>query len=120
MEFWRDKETGKIITTERTRPNRISVRLTDEERVLLQKLVFESGMTQQEYMRKAILDKEIVNYDGIRGLTLELKRVGNNLNQIAKALNSGGRHDYDVPLNNCLKGLEEIWQLLRQYLQKQE
>lgn len=117
MEKWKSKD-GKTITTERTRPNRITIRLTDMELAVLQKTVYESGMPQQEYLRKAILDKEIVNYDGIKEIIPELKRVGNNLNQIAKALNSGGTYHSGITENQ--KELAEIWQLLRQSLQRQE
>ena len=34
--------------------------------------------------------KQIVNTDGIKELIPELKRIGNNLNQIAKRCNEGG------------------------------
>ena len=37
-----------------------------------------------------MLEKQIVNTDGIKELIPELKRIGNNLNQIAKRCNEGG------------------------------
>ena len=37
-----------------------------------------------------VLEKQIVNTDGIKELLPELKRIGNNLNQIAKRCNEGG------------------------------
>ena len=117
MESWEKKETGKTIVTARTRPKRVTVRLTMDEYFALENLVKASGMSQQEYLRNAILENEIVNYDGIKEIIPELKRVGNNLNQIAKALNSGGR--YHTGIVESQKELAEVWQLLRQYLQKQ-
>ena len=116
MESWKNKD-GKIITTERTRQKRVTVRLTMDEYFALESLANTAGLSQQEYIRKSIFEQEIVAVDGIKELVPELKRVGNNLNQIAKALNSGGYYHSGIMENQ--KELAEIWQLLRQYLQKQ-
>ena len=43
----------------------------------------------------------------------------NNLNQIAKKLNENGYVDYKQELPNTMKEVREVWQLLKQYLQKQ-
>ena len=37
----------------------------------------------REYILSCVLEKQIVNMDGIKELIPELKRIGNNLNQIA-------------------------------------
>ena len=42
-----------------------------------------------EYILSCVLEKQIVNTDGIKELLPELKRIGNNLNQIAKRCNEG-------------------------------
>ena len=52
--------------------------------------ISESGKNQQEYILSCVLEKQIVNTDGIKELIPELKRIGNNLNQIAKRCNEGG------------------------------
>ena len=61
----------------------------------------------------------IVNLDGLKEIYPELKRQGNNLNQIAKKLNENGYVDYKQELPNTMKEVREVWQLLKQYLQKQ-
>ena len=57
--------------------------------------------------------------DGLKEIYPELKRQGNNLNQIAKKLNENGYVDYKQELPNTMKEVREVWQLLKQYLQKQ-
>lgn len=112
-------EERELWEPERTRQFQAKVRLTEPELALLQTLASEAGMSQQEYMRRAILDAPIQNMDGLKELLPELKRIGNNLNQIAHALNGTGYYKYNLITENQ-KELKEIWQLLRQCLQGQE
>ena len=102
----------------KTRPKQLSFRVSEEEYQQLQEKISESGKNQQEYILSCVLEKQIVNTDGIKELIPELKRIGNNLNQIAKALNGSTYYSYSLITQNQ-KELEKIWQLLKQYLQKQ-
>ena len=74
----------------KTRPKQLSFRVSEEEYRQLQEKILESGKNQQEYILSCVLEKQIVNTDGIKELIPELKRIGNNLNQIAKRCNEGG------------------------------
>ena len=74
----------------KTRPKQLSFRVSEEEYQQLQEKISESGKNQQEYILSCVLEKQIVNTDGIKELIPELKRIGNNLNQIAKRCNEGG------------------------------
>ena len=102
----------------KTRPKQLSFRVSEEEYQQLQEKISESGKNQQEYILSCVLEKQIVNTDGIKELYPEIKRIGNNLNQIAKALNGSTYYSYSLITQNQ-KELEKIWQLLKQYLQKQ-
>jgi hypothetical protein len=73
----------------KTRPKQLSFRVSEEEYRQLQEKILESGKNQQEYILSCVLEKQIVNTDGIKELIPELKRIGNNLNQIAKRCNEG-------------------------------
>ena len=86
----------------RTRPKQIVIRVSEEELAQIKE-------TQSK----------IVNLDGLKEIYPELKRQGNNLNQIAKKLNENGYVDYRQELPNTMKEVREVWQLLKQYLQKQ-
>lgn len=102
----------------RSRPHQIVIRVNEKELAQIKDKVKKSGKSQQEYLIQALTKKKIINNDPIKELMPELKRMGNNLNQIAKALNSSGYYQYNLITQNQ-KELNEIWQLLRRYLQRQ-
>lgn len=101
----------------KSRPKQILFRVSDEEYRQLQGKIVESGKNQQEYILSSVLDRKIVNTDSIKELLPELKRIGNNLNQIAKRCNEGGMLPSAAEVQKHGKELNEVWRLLRQYLQ---
>lgn len=116
----------------RTRPKQIVIRVSEEELAQIKEKVEQSGTSQQEYILRSVLEQSITNTDGIKEIVPELKRVGNNLNQTARALNEidgvlkdSGFYNYRkisevlAEAKQNQEELEKIWQLLRQYLQKQ-
>jgi len=81
----------------------------------IQKKVEQSGVNQQQFLIKAAIEKRIINTDGIKSLMPELKRIGNNLNQIARKCNEDGFVDGNT-LHNVQtigKELNDVWRLLR-------
>ena len=103
----------------KSRPKQIMFRLSEEELQKLQKKIQQSGKSQQDYILSAVLEKRVTNTDGIKELMPELKRIGNNLNQVAKQLNGQGYSEYNIITQNQ-KELVSLWQQLRQYLQDVE
>ena len=103
----------------RKRNVQINIRISEAEAEQLRKKVEQSGKSQQQYIIEALTQSNIVNLDGLKEIYPELKRQGNNLNQIAKKLNENGYVDYKQELPNIMKEVREVWQLLKQYLQKQ-
>lgn len=102
----------------RTRTRQIVIRLTDEEFARIKKKVAASGMRQQEYLLRAILNQRIVSTDGLKELVPQLKRIGGNLNQLTRLANAGFPIDGEV-LQSIRLELNEQWRLLKQYTQKQ-
>lgn len=116
----------------KSRPKQVMFRMSEAEAEKFQRKVEQSGMSQQEYILKAVLEQSITNTDGIKEIVPELKRVGNNLNQTARALNEidgalkdRGFYNYRkisevlTEAKQNQEELKEIWQLLKQYLQGQ-
>lgn len=101
----------------RKRNVQIKFRASEEEAEKIQRKVEQSGKSQQEYILASVLNQSVTNTDGIKELIPELKRVGNNLNQVAKELNGRGYYQYDLITQNQ-KELMKLWQLLKQYLQE--
>ena len=95
----------------KTRPKQLSFRVSEEEYQQLQEKISESGKNQQEYILSCVLEKQIVNTDGIKELIPELKRIGNNLNQIARKAHALGTVDaarYDAEARRLEAALREI------------
>ncbi|MDV9420723.1 plasmid mobilization relaxosome protein MobC [Clostridioides difficile] len=116
----------------RTRPKQIVIRVSEEELEAIKKKVEQSGKSQQQYIIEALTQKQVVNLDGLKEIYPELKRQGNNLNQTARALNEidgalkdSGFYNYRkisevlTEAKQNQEELKDIWQLLKQYLQKQ-
>jgi len=102
----------------RKRKVQVKFRMSEEETEQLKKKIEKSGMSQQEYLLRCVLEKPIVNTDGLKEFMPELKKQGSNLNQLTKKINERGYIDYKQELPQLEKELKEIWQLLKQYLRK--
>jgi len=92
----------------RERSKQLNIRLTETEIELLQKKIKKSKLSQSEYIRKSILEKNIIVIDEIKGLMVELKRVGNNLNQVTRMINTGEVKD-SKELVQIKNNLEIVW-----------
>jgi hypothetical protein len=63
------------------------------------------------------LDKNILVVDGLKEILIELSREGNNLNQIAKALNQKEEFKEEQFLETKEK-LMELWSLIEKILKE--
>ena len=86
-------------------------RVTPEERSRIEHKALSSYRTLSRYLRDCTLGKDIVVVSGIDALVSELRRIGNNLNQLARAVNSGSCPSTSE-LGEIQKGVKEIWQSL--------
>ena len=104
----------------KNRPNQFIFRLSDPEKEWFLDRVARSGLSQQKYVLYSVLAKDIISIDRaeLQKISMELSRQGNNLNQVARALNSRGYVDYKNTLPKMEKELTETWQQLRRLIQK--
>ena len=105
----------------RTRKIVLRVPVTPEEQELIrQKMALLHTRNFSAYARKMLIDGYVVHIDttDIRAQTAELQKIGVNINQIARRLNSmGSLYTQDVA---DIKGaLAQIWQLQRYILSSQ-
>ena len=78
----------------RNRNQTLSIRLTQAEKSAICKKSMNAQLTLNEYILKSSLHTEIKVID-LRPLLVELKRIGNNLNQITRKINSGACNSYN-------------------------
>lgn len=88
----------------------ISTRVTPEQREIIEEKAYSSYRTPSMYLRDCALDKMIIVVKGVDEAANELRKIGNNLNQIAREVNSG--YLYEVNLTATREELKRIWQSL--------
>ena len=107
--------------TNRTRKIVLRVPVTPEERELIrQKMALLHTRNFSAYARKMLIDGYVVHIDttDIRAQTAELQKIGVNINQITRRLNSMGPL-YTQDVADIKGALAQIWQLQRYILSSQ-
>ena len=95
----------------------MNFRLSDSEYQQLQARIKNSGLNTQQFLLRAVLEKPIVNKDAFQELLIELRHQGSNLNQIARACNSGQAQEAAESAKAASKKLEKFWQQIRLFLE---
>ena len=88
----------------RTRNIVLRVPVTPEERALIQQKMAQLHTKNfSAYARKMLIDGYIVHMDtsDIRAQTAELQKIGVNVNQIARRINSRGLYPWGRPIGRC-------------------
>ena len=85
-------------------------RATEEEKDRIMKKVDASDLSISEYLRRCALDKPVIVMEGVDRIAHELRAIGNNLNQITRAVNSG--YVQAVNLQETEEVLGQLWQSL--------
>ena len=96
---------------------RLNCRVSEDEYKRFEKKVEKSKLTKSEFMRKAILEKEIIVIDDIKELVLEMKAIGINLNQLTRKVNSGEIENIKE-LQEMKIELDYVWREVLQALKK--
>ena len=99
----------------KTKLARIDLRMTPEEKENLKSKAAEAHMTVSKYILHLSQTKRILLKDDIAELTVEISRIGNNINQIAHVGNTQ-KFVYKAQLNDVMKHLQEIEELQRKIL----
>ena len=102
----------------RKRKNQILFCVTDEEKQMIQEKMKSLGTTNMgAYLRKMAIDGYIikVDYSEQRKLAAEVNKIGVNINQICKRINSTDRI-YAEDISELKSRMEDVWQLLKSKL----
>ena len=63
------------------------------------------------------MDKDIIVVDGLEEIIMQLRKIGNNINQLTKLCNQG--RITNINLEDVKKEMKSIWQLLNLLIQNQ-
>ncbi len=105
----------------RERMKQFNLKLTDDERFILEQKTKLSGMrSQSAFIRHMILYGYVydVDYSQLREINVQLARIGSNINQITKRLHATG-HVYKDDIIEIEELMNKIWQLQESILSKQ-
>ena len=83
------------MTENRKRNQTLTVRLTAAEKDAIIQKAEKAGMSLTDYIVASSLLTEIHVAEDTRPLVTELKRIGNNLNQISMKINAGAFQSYN-------------------------
>ncbi len=102
----------------RKREIMLRFRVTPEERSMIEKRMKQLGTTNMAaYLRKIAIDGYVVKLDlpELRELVSLLRRVSNNVNQIARRVNETGRV-YDADIECVVENQERLWSAANEIL----
>lgn len=98
------------MTENRKRSETLTIRLTRAEKATLTAKAMRAKMSLTEYILAMSRGTEIVLPPDTAPIVLELKRIGNNLNQIAAKVNSGVT--YVAGLKEVTENQNKVYDLL--------
>ena len=102
----------------RKRKNFVALWLDEKESIKLKDKVSKTNYNQSEYIRICILNKKITVIPGIRDLVIEIKRIGNNLNQLTRSVNRGTLTVLGDDFKVIKEDLKTVWDRLAAALKK--
>ena len=77
------------MTDKRKRDQILAVRLTSTEKEMIRDRAGRAGLSVTRYIVYACLFAQIIVPPDMSGVLIEMKRAGNNINQIAAKINTG-------------------------------
>lgn len=101
----------------RKRETRTNVRFTETEYAQVEQAQRETGLSVPDLLKKAFFKhrtmlRPLLSQEQVEQIMAELRRQGNNLNQIAKQINSGLREGWNPSFNAMTKGYVDIRHLI--------
>ena len=96
---------------------KINIRLTEKEKSIIEAKAKKLNMTITKFIISSCLKDKIVIVNGLDKIDTELRRIGNNINQLTRLANE--KIITVINLKELRMEVNNIWQLLKQLVQKQ-
>ena len=96
---------------------KINIRLTEKEKSIIELKAKKLNMTITKFIVSSCLKDKIVIVNGLDKVDTELRRIGNNINQLTRLANE--KIITIIDLKELRMEVNNIWQLLKQLVQKQ-
>ena len=94
----------------RKRDKTLTIRLTESEKMMIEKKASKAKLNLTEYIISVSSKSKISVAEDTKPLLMELKRIGNNINQIAMKINSGvvSSYNFDEVISMQRKIYEQL------------
>ena len=96
---------------------KINIRLTEKEKSIIESKAKKLNMTITKFIVSSCLKDKFVIINGLDKVDTELRRIGNNINQLTRLANE--KIITVINLKELRMEVNNIWQLLKQLIQKQ-
>ena len=95
----------------------LKFRATEEEASEIRRKATAAGMTVSRFLRTSAVNSQVVLYNtaDVFGIRSEIKKIGNNINQIAMVVNSN-RSVYQSDVRELKKQFSELSEKLNEHL----
>lgn len=106
----------------RQRKNRISLYLSDDEKMILEEKFKKSGLTSRNaFLRNLIIYGFVydVDYSELSEYNYQLGKIGANLNQITHKINATG-NVYGEDIKEVKELMNQVWHIQKSMLSKQQ
>ena len=92
-------------------------RVNEKEYNVIKTKIEKSKLNTSKYLLRTAMDKDIIVIDGLEEIIIQLRKIGNNINQLTKLSNQG--RIINVNLEDVKEEMKNIWQLLNLLIQSQ-
>ena len=106
-----------MIEKKQNKNRHFNFRVNEKEYNKIKSKIEKSKLNTSEYLLRTAMDKEIIVIDGLEEIIMQLRKIGNNINQLTKLCNQGRLTN--INLEDVKKEMKSIWQLLNLLIQKQ-
>lgn len=96
---------------------RFNFRVSDTMNALIREKAKSAGMSITDYIILCAINKKVINYDGLKELTTQVKKLGNNVNQLLILSRQGKIKTVNLTATQI--ELKKIYDLLADKLRRQ-
>ena len=106
-----------MVEKKQNKNRHFNFRVNEKEYNKIKSQIEKSKLNTSEYLLRTAMDKDIIVVDGLEEIIMQLRKIGNNINQLTKLCNQG--RITNIHLEDVKKEVKSIWQLLNLLIQKQ-
>ena len=98
------------MTEKKQNKNRhFNFRVNEKEYNKIKSKIEKSKLNTSEYLLRTAMKKDIIVIDGLEEIIIQLRKIGNNINQLTKLCNQGRLTN--INLEDVKEEMKNIWQL---------